>query len=306
MKDKLEEILDNCIRKVRSGETTVSECIEAYPQYKEELRLALLATLALIETPLPSINSEFRERARKHLIQAAENRRKFSQRRFLQKKPNKISRGIKAWLIAASLILLLGGAALAASQKSQPGSFLYPVKLAAEKLQLALVKEPYTKTQVHLKFASHRLEELEKISEEQQFKYIDDLTEALLREVNETEKLIPFLSKKEKAKTYEAILKILKREQELLVQIVIDAPEKAQSRLKKAEEAVQGKQKQLKELWIEQEKENEPPKRSPQEAPLKKSPADSLEKAPSQKPQLTSPSEVSPPTSVPPPINEGN
>jgi hypothetical protein len=303
MKDKFEEVLDSCIRKVRSGEATVNECLETYPQYKEELRSALLAALALIETPPLSINPEFRERARKRLIQAAENR-KLYHRKLSRKKPSRISRGVRTWLIAASLVLLLGGTALAASQKSQPGSFLYPVKLATEKLELALVKEPYAKTQAHLKFASRRLEELEKIQEKQRYKHVNDLAEALLREVDEAERLIPLLSKKEGVETYEAILRVLKKEQELLTQITTDAPEKARFGLKRAEEAVQNKQNQLKKLLMEQE--GSPPKRSPQKVPPKKPSPGSPEKVPSQKPLSAPPSETGPPTSVPPAINEGN
>lgn len=65
-------------------------------------------------------------------------------------------------LIAA----LLGGGAGAtyASQSSLPGDTLYPVKLASEKVQTVLVVNDAKEADLHLKFSSKRLEEIEELA----------------------------------------------------------------------------------------------------------------------------------------------
>lgn len=66
-------------------------------------------------------------------------------------------------LIAA----LLGGGAGAtyASQSSLPGDVLYPVKIASEKVQTALVVDDVKEADLHLKFSSERLEEVEELAQ---------------------------------------------------------------------------------------------------------------------------------------------
>ena len=64
-------------------------------------------------------------------------------------------------LIAAAItVVLLGGAAVAASGSSLPGGLLYPVKRAVEKIDLALHRDPASQARLHLEFAQRRLTEL--------------------------------------------------------------------------------------------------------------------------------------------------
>jgi hypothetical protein len=64
-------------------------------------------------------------------------------------------------LIAAAVtVVLLGGAAVAASGSSLPGQLLYPVKRAVEKIDLALHRDPASQARLHLEFAQRRLTEL--------------------------------------------------------------------------------------------------------------------------------------------------
>ena len=68
-----------------------------------------------------------------------------------------------AWAISlvAVVIVVLGGAStLAASNDSMPGSRLYPVKLAAERVQLALTPGEMARTELNAKFADRRTEEI--------------------------------------------------------------------------------------------------------------------------------------------------
>lgn len=65
------------------------------------------------------------------------------------------------------VVALLGGStgATYASQNSLPGDILYPVKIITEKAQTALVFNNVKEAELYSKFASKRLEEIEKLAE---------------------------------------------------------------------------------------------------------------------------------------------
>lgn len=60
------------------------------------------------------------------------------------------------------LVALSGTGIVLASQKSQPGDLLYPVKKMSEKIQLSLTRNPTVKTLLHINNAEKRINELEK------------------------------------------------------------------------------------------------------------------------------------------------
>ena len=60
------------------------------------------------------------------------------------------------------LVALSGTGIVLASQKSQPGDMLYPVKKTSEKIQLSLTRNPTVKTLLHINNAEKRINELEK------------------------------------------------------------------------------------------------------------------------------------------------
>jgi hypothetical protein len=64
-------------------------------------------------------------------------------------------------LVAAAItVVLLGGAAVAASASAKPGDLLYPVKRAAENIELIVHRDPASRARLHLEFAERRLTEL--------------------------------------------------------------------------------------------------------------------------------------------------
>lgn len=58
--------------------------------------------------------------------------------------------------------LLSGTGVVVASQKSQPGDVLYPIKKVTEKIQLSLTRNPTAKTLLHINNAEKRIEEIQK------------------------------------------------------------------------------------------------------------------------------------------------
>ena len=76
----------------------------------------------------------------------------------------------KTMIIPIILIMaLMGGGAGAtyASQSSLPGEILYPVKIVSEKMQTVLTINDIKQAELHLKFSSKRLEEIEKLADQQ-------------------------------------------------------------------------------------------------------------------------------------------
>src|SRR3989339_722808 len=67
--------------------------------------------------------------------------------------------------LTSSIVFLLGGWAFAASAASSiPGDFLYPVKMATERVQLTVAGGNEQRTQLHAEFAARRLQEVNEIS----------------------------------------------------------------------------------------------------------------------------------------------
>ena len=95
----------------------------------------------------------------------------------LSKKADVMGVGFFQWLrqpqqfalVACLILIFLGGPwlALKASEASLPGDLLYSVKKANEGLQMTITSEN-NKTQLKMEFASRRLEELGKITENDQ------------------------------------------------------------------------------------------------------------------------------------------
>lgn len=91
------------------------------------------------------------------------------------------------------IISLLGGSAVFASQNSVPGDILYPVKLGAEKIKVALANGDAKKASLHLEFASERLNELNKIIEKDKNVKDEQLDQTFVqykKELDESEKIL--------------------------------------------------------------------------------------------------------------------
>jgi hypothetical protein len=65
--------------------------------------------------------------------------------------------------VVLGLLLASGGTVVFASQGSQPGQVLYPVKLISENVRLGLAANPQSQFQLNLEFAGRRLDEIDKL-----------------------------------------------------------------------------------------------------------------------------------------------
>jgi hypothetical protein len=160
--ERFNNILNECLDRILKGES-VENCLLSYPEQAQELEPLLMTAKAarVISTvqPRPEYRTEAKRQFQAALIEmkVKENECKaYSGRRFQL-------RWQSAWAIAlvTVVIVVLGsGGAIAAASGSMPDSGLYPVKLATEKVQLALAPGQIAKTQLNAKFTERRVEEI--------------------------------------------------------------------------------------------------------------------------------------------------
>jgi hypothetical protein len=156
---KREEILANCIEEIRSGKSTIEDCVSRYPKFGKEIRSLLEITTGLMpEKTNPSL--EFKERARRRLLEEMQPKLAESSHGFWPWRELVPVRVLVSVLVVILVLGTAGGSTVYASQSSLPGDILYSVKTGAENIQLALTPGATAKSSLHLKFAQRRVDEM--------------------------------------------------------------------------------------------------------------------------------------------------
>ena len=146
-------ILNDCLERLITGQETLEQCLQRYPEYSTELE-PLLRTAALMNKAVDvKPSADFRTRARYQMqLKIAES-----------KAPQRITRVVPRWAIAVCTVMLvfvLGGGTVLASEGSMPGNPLYGVKLAAENVQLKLARSQEKKAELYVAMADERVTEM--------------------------------------------------------------------------------------------------------------------------------------------------
>ena len=168
---RIEDILIQCIEEVKSGKTSLADCLNRYPDMRRELEPLLRIALSIKEPPDIRPSDSFRIRARVNLMEHIHSGR-------VVKRNGKLTSWIairQAWyagwlktatiLITAILVVsALGTGTAYASQGSTPGDTLYVVKLGTEQVQRLLTTDNVEEVYLELEFAGTRLEEMESVA----------------------------------------------------------------------------------------------------------------------------------------------
>jgi hypothetical protein len=251
---KLEEVIDYCSEKIRKGELTLEECLEKFPEYKDELRQALTVVSLLTQLPSPRMSSTFKENLREKVKKKTE-KTQFAGALPFQKKV--------VALLAAVFLLSVTTATLAVNTKD-PQSILYPLKLMVEKAKLSFAFTPAQRAKLHLYFASERLDELKLAVSEGRSEYAADLSQAFAEELKEAEKSYKELPYAEQIEFQREVLKLLKEKGDLIKKKSLGEREKSEEEKVEEEEserkAVEPKEKEGKEIRSEEEEIVEPEK----------------------------------------------
>src|SRR5579884_2292991 len=170
------ELLAQCVDDVVERRETLAECLAKHPSLADDLRSLIGIAQAIPPLSEERPSEEFRIRGRAALIASiAQSSRsynrpgllglsRFRQGTSLRPSLRFASPGLVA-VIAAGLFLGGGGTAVITAQDSLPGDTLYPVKLAAEDVQVALSPSDDARANTYLDLASKRLAEIQKANE---------------------------------------------------------------------------------------------------------------------------------------------
>ena len=154
---QFDNILNKCLEKLITGQETVEQCLQRYPQYAAELE-PLLRTATMVNKAVDvKPSAEFRAKAR------YEMRLKMAQSKAPVRTPARAARYVPRWAIAvgtAMLVFVLGGGSVLASTGVMPGNVLYGVKLAKETVQVKLAGSPEKKTELYVTMAATRVAEM--------------------------------------------------------------------------------------------------------------------------------------------------
>ena len=150
---QFDNIFNECLERLLTGQETVEQCLQRYPEYATELEPLLRTAVIMNKAVDVKPSAEFRARARYQM-----------QLKMAQAtSPKRVTRAVPRWAIAVCTVMLvfvLGGGTVLAAQKVMPGNPLYAVKLATENLQVKLAGSEERKTEQYIAMANERVIEM--------------------------------------------------------------------------------------------------------------------------------------------------
>ena len=146
---EFEKILEECLREVEQGHSSIDECLTRYPNYAQELEPVLLTSEYLQHGSQARPSAAFKGRVRSKLVQQMYARPRKPAR------PGFIFMRLVGSLAAVILALLVAGTAYA--QGVLPGNALYPWKLVSENAWRTVSSDP---VETDLAIAERRMDEL--------------------------------------------------------------------------------------------------------------------------------------------------
>ena len=152
---EFDNIFNECLEHLLTGQETIEQCLQRYPEYAKELEPLLRTVVLMHKVADVKPTDEFRARAR-YQMQLKMARTGSPAKRT--------ARVVPRWAIAACtamLVFVLGGSAVLASQNVMPGNLLYAVKLTTENLQVRLAGSTDSKTEQYIAMANARISEMD-------------------------------------------------------------------------------------------------------------------------------------------------
>jgi len=159
MAERFENILEECLERLRQGES-MEQCLARYPEQAADLAPLLQVAAATQKTssavqPRP----EFKERSRYEIQSQLHGK----ERKTEPKKTSFVG-WMPRWAVAVVSVILVflvaGTGTVAASTSSMPDDTLYPVKLATERARLGLTRGDIKKARVNVRLADRRVKEI--------------------------------------------------------------------------------------------------------------------------------------------------
>ena len=169
-------ILDECLERILTGGETVEQCLASYPEHATALEPLLQTALDTKETLEIAPRPEFKERVKYQILTELRDMEERKQRRF----------SLLGWqpqwataVIAVLVLLMASGGTVAAAGNSMPDQPLYPVKLATERVRLALTPSELGKAEYYAELVDRRVNEIVNMADKGKLKHMEKATERM-------------------------------------------------------------------------------------------------------------------------------
>lgn len=262
----LRTILDECLQDMSTRGETVERCLLRYPQHAGQLAPLIQVADRIRKTRHPALSVSATKAIERRLLKRATELRQSRAKPSFWSLPFSLRPLVTVaatLIVVLALVLIGGGGIVYASTDSLPGSPLYGVKRTTEQVQLFLAPAGAKRTELHIKFAQRRLEEVQALVEikgqvdEEALAAIAEETGLALEEAEKA-------SVQDKAALLDKLVSLTERQQAVLKRVQAEAPEAAQKGLNRALEASQrGHEKAREALGKEKPGQGVKPTRSP-------------------------------------------
>ncbi len=167
-----ETILDTCLELLLTGNGTVEQCLQRYPEYAAELEPLLSTAVSVNKAVNVKPSPEFKARAHYQLqLKMAETG---------VRKPVSLWRLQPKWALTAMsvmVVFILSSGTVLAANTSMPGSILYPIKIATENVSIKLTGSDINKAELYAALADRRVTEMVYVIEHGKSTYVDGIAE---------------------------------------------------------------------------------------------------------------------------------
>jgi hypothetical protein len=183
MHDPMIFILEESLEAIEKGVLTRTQCLERYPEYRNELAALLDAALILRSAKIPAPGPAHFRAGKARLIAQIKQEQQVTVfdrwSNFVRAiTPTSLKRQAVSLVLLVTLVfVMLGGGTVYASAHALPGDALYPVKTAVEDLRLVVAGDERD-SELHIQFTATRVEEIQALIEAGRDK---DLPKALQR-----------------------------------------------------------------------------------------------------------------------------
>lgn len=174
MSKEFDNVLNECLERLLVKGETIEQCLQSYPEQAAELKPLLQMAVATRKAVAIQPPAEFKARARYQFHAALQEAASHRRHPFLGWLPR--------WATVVTMVLgvlMVGGGTVAAAGYSMPDSFLYPVKLVTEQVQLALTPSDTGKAKLNAECADRRVREIIYIASKGDAKKIEAATQRL-------------------------------------------------------------------------------------------------------------------------------
>jgi hypothetical protein len=164
----LDEILAECLTDIESGEASLEQCLELYPEHAQDLRPLLQTAQSVRQAPTVEPSAAFQSVAPTRLanLMAAHRRPEIAQR-HPDRAPSLRRLTLLASRVAVVVIMvtvLLAGTAYA-SQGSLPDGPLYPLKRTIEQVRVTAARSDMRRARVFVGLLDERARETAAMAE---------------------------------------------------------------------------------------------------------------------------------------------